>query len=283
MTTPNALRFPNLSDFPFQFDLADDQVHVWYARLGNDQDPCLRWLSVDERERSGRIGALESRRQFIAGRKVLRGVLGGYLGQEPGTLEFIHGSHGKPALSMNKLVVPIEFNLSHSGMHLVVALTRGVPVGVDVEAIRPLQRLDLLARRCLSSTERAELEALPEDLRCIGFFRFWVRKESFGKAVGTGIGLGLDRCVTSLEGVPRWITVPPELEPASAWTLAEIPLGEGCCVAATARTAGAEWLYGRITLEDGGIGFEKPKSLRYATPDCVLGNVAVDSAWHPFR
>lgn len=276
-------RFPILSESPFRVDLAADQVHVWYVWLGNYEDSCLEWLSVDEQERLGRIGAPEGRRQFVAGRRVLRGVLGGYLGQEPGTLEFTHGSHGKPALAMNKLAVPIEFNLSHSGMHLVVALTSGVPVGVDVETIRPLQRLDLLARRCLSPAERAELEALPEDLRCAGFFRFWVRKESLGKAVGTGIGLGFDRCVTSLEGVPRWITVPPELEPASAWTLAEIPFGEGCCVAATAHTAGADWLYGRIILEDDGIGFEKPKPLRYATPDCVLGSAAVDSAWYPFR
>jgi 4'-phosphopantetheinyl transferase len=271
-------RFPALSELPFRVDLPDGQVHVWYARLGNDEDSCLEWLSLDERERLGRIGAPEGRRQFVAGRRMLRGVLGRYLGQEPGALEFVPGPHGKPALAVDKLAVPIEFNLSHSGMHLVVALSRGVPVGVDVETIRPLQRLDLLTRRCLSLVERAELEALPEQIRSAGFFRFWVRKESLGKAVGAGIGLGFDRCVTSLEGVPRWIAVPPQLEPASAWTLAEIPFGEECCVAATARTAGSGWLYGRITLEDGGIGFEKPKSLRYATPDCVLGSAAVDSA-----
>jgi 4'-phosphopantetheinyl transferase len=259
------------------------QIHIWHGELSGLHSRAQHWLSEEEAIRAASIGLDAARIQFVTGRTLLRGVLGHYLGREPASLDFAVGPHGKPALRGQGAEPDLQFNLSHSGDAIVVALAWRSQVGIDVEARRPLDRLDALARRCLAPSEQAELEGLGGEAAARGFFRFWVRKEALGKASGRGMALGLQRCVSSLEGPPRWLEIPPDLGAAAAWSLAELPSREEFEAAVTVHAANARFYWGGIELEGEKLKFENLKSLLYSTPDCVLGNAAADSSRYPSR
>lgn len=89
----------------------------------------------------------------------------------------VYGSAGKPALPGGP-----EFSLSHTAGAVVLAVDQA-PVGVDVESIRPVS--SKLSKRVLSPAEYAWFAAQgsrPED-----FFTLWTLKESYYKALGTGL------------------------------------------------------------------------------------------------
>ncbi len=131
-----------------------------------------------------------------------RGVLAGYLGVAPDTLAFARGAFGKPRLAGAGVDGPLEFNLSHSGGIIALAVARD-GVGVDIEAVRPLPELDAMAARSLAATEHREWTAAPPERRLDVFHRLWTRKEACLKAAGTGLVANLaDVCATPLAGLP---------------------------------------------------------------------------------
>ena len=101
-----------------------------------------------------------------------------------------------------------------------MALVRGRPVGVDVEAHRPLGDLLAMARSVMTGAELAAFQALPEEARAPAFFTLWTRKEAYMKATGAGFTLPPQSfAVQGLAG--------------AGWTLRDLPVGGGfaACVA----------------------------------------------------
>lgn len=91
-----------------------------------------------------------------------------------------------------------QISLSHAGDYVAVATDR-LPVGIDIEQIRPCK--ESLAERFFSDAERAYMEQLQgaaagSDLqgaaRDLAFTAIWTLKESFLKATGMGLSLGLE-------------------------------------------------------------------------------------------
>lgn len=116
-------------------------------------------------------------------------VLSAYLGRRLDAAGIVVGAHGKPALAAGGF----DFNLSHSGSAAVVALARGVEVGVDLESPgRPRPHAEL-ARRYFCGPEAESIENLPEALRESAFLRLWTAKEAVLKALGRGLAFGLDK------------------------------------------------------------------------------------------
>ena len=97
----------------------------------------------------------------------------------------IKGDHGKPFLENEN----IFFNLSHSGNVCICAVSDN-EVGCDVEKIEKANMK--VAKRFFSPEEFKALENADESERDDLFFRIWTMKESFIKAVGTGLGMALD-------------------------------------------------------------------------------------------
>ena len=82
------------------------------------------------------------------------------------------------------------YNLSHSGDYVLCSLSteREAKVGCDVETVKEA-RLQV-ARRFFLPSETAWIEGKPsEGERAEAFYRLWVLKESFMKAVRKGMGL----------------------------------------------------------------------------------------------
>jgi len=206
----------------------EGEVHVWRVDLDQPDDVVAglrRVLSDDEAARAERFVFERHRRRFTVGRGALRRVLGGYLGSAPEAVRFEYGERGKPRLAERG----VEFNLSHSAEMALLAVTAGVEVGVDVEAVRRIEDALRISERFFSATERAVLAECPAAERGAAFFRCWTRKEAYVKAVGDGIALGLDRFDVSLddgEGA-RFLALEGDARRAAEWSLTHIDPGAG--------------------------------------------------------
>jgi len=168
--------------------LAPGEVHVWIAPLpsplpwaGSEGGLADSALSADERERALRFSFPAPRERFVGVRHLLRRLLAGYCGSDPGALCFRQGAHGKPTLEGS----PVRFNVSHTDGLALIAVADGVDVGVDVERIRAVTRADGLANRYFTAGERAALDGTAGD-----FLRLWTCKEAAVKATGLGISAG---------------------------------------------------------------------------------------------
>jgi 4'-phosphopantetheinyl transferase len=186
---------------PAELTLSSAEVHVWRARL----DPaascveCLRGtLSADELQRAARFHFARDRRRFTVARGVLRDILGRYLRVPPSEPEFRYSAYGKPALADGADAPWLRFNVSHSHEVALFAVTCGREVGVDIEYLGREIRGEEIAERFFSARERADLRALPAEVKHEAFFNCWTRKEAYIKAHGEGLSLPLDQFDVSL-------------------------------------------------------------------------------------
>lgn len=155
------------------------EVDVWLADLaGLPFDPG----PPETTGRRERVARQRVQQQFF-----LRLLLGAYLGCPGKSVRLSRTDRGKPALAGEHADSILQFNLSHSGRHLAVAVTRDVAVGVDIESERRLSRAGLLASRFLSAAEADWLAGLDEPFRSQQFLQQWTAREALVKARGCGL------------------------------------------------------------------------------------------------
>jgi len=109
------------------------------------------------------------------------GVLSRYI---DGPIPLHRTKRGKPYVSAE---TDLRFGVSHSRGLTVVAVTRGRDVGVDVERIRPIPRLERVAERTLGSVVADDLMHVPAHSRAEAFLRRWTRLEAKTKLSGSGL------------------------------------------------------------------------------------------------
>lgn len=144
--------------------------------------PALRGLlGAGELERLARFRQAADRERFLLGRGGLRWLLGTLLDCPAAELPLTVGSHGKPELRGGP-----QFNISHSGDLVLLAVHRHCPIGVDVEQQRPELDWEAIARRVLPARELQALRQLPPQRRAAGYLRAWCRLEAKLKARGAG-------------------------------------------------------------------------------------------------
>ena len=242
---PDSLK---ISDPAFRPDrqlvLDEDEVHLWrvdLAAVARGEERWQRILSPDERTRAARFHFPQDREYFTATRALLRTLLAGYVGADPKQLKFRYSSKEKPSLEPGSSGMEVEFNVSHSGSTALLAFTRGRAVGVDVEMIREDFDHEAIAHRFFSENEKRDLNALPQSERYEGFFRCWTRKESFIKALGTGLSLPLHQFDVSLRPGDKnaLLATRPDAAEAALWSLQEVPADAGYIAALCVR--GQEW------------------------------------------
>ncbi len=225
-------------------ELGSQQIDVWQAaldmgdlRLGG----LYATLSAEEQARAGRFYFPRDRARFIAAHGMVREILGQYLEMPAGRLEFSSNEFGKPALA-GALTDRLSFNLSHSADLMMIAVTRGREVGIDVEAFLPERADSAVARNYFSPSEVACLEALPQAARARAFFNCWTRKEAYIKARGSGLSIPLDSFDVSLEpGQPAELLRTAAPEEARGWQLRHLDLGEHYVGALAA--SGSGWAF----------------------------------------
>lgn len=195
------------------------EVHLWWSAV--DPNANSQILSPHELGRANRFRFDEDRARFISAHVMLRSVLAGYTDIAPTDLVFDADRFEKPYLVK---APPLQFNLSHSGDLLAVAVSRDARVGVDVERFRSMQDMFRMLRMIASPGEQHTFAMLPETERMRAFFSLWTRKEAVVKALGTG----LSRSLQQIE-VPLAQDIPPTLLAIDGdpWSLFSFEVMEG--------------------------------------------------------
>lgn len=126
-----------------------------------------RLLDDDEREQYARRGE-----RYLIVRALLKKELARRCGMAPGDIRFCYNEHGKPSFEQQ------HFNISHSGNLLCMAFHHA-DVGVDIQQIRPVRRMESLARRIMCEQQ---LEIFREQgSRTEDFFTCWCIAEALVK------------------------------------------------------------------------------------------------------
>ena len=155
--------------------IADTEALV----LDRHLEQLLPLLSGPERERALRFRKREDRLRCAVGRVMIRALAAKRLGRADAAI--LISEYGKPYFTQEDAP---HFSLSHSGS-LVVLASGDTPLGVDVEACRQIKWRELSS--FFSGEERAMLESAEYPLAC--FYRIWIVREAFSKAVGLGLSL----------------------------------------------------------------------------------------------
>ena len=98
-----------------RISLSDSEVHVWLASLdpaSETLDRLLASLSDDERTRADGFRFRRDRDAYVAGRGMLRGLLGRYLQRPAEEIVFSIGPHGKPSIADSSGGERLRFNVS---------------------------------------------------------------------------------------------------------------------------------------------------------------------------
>ncbi|MBI2795838.1 MAG: 4'-phosphopantetheinyl transferase superfamily protein [Gemmatimonadetes bacterium] len=167
-------------------------VDLWYALTADCPADALLGrfgpaLSADEHERHARLVHAGDRHVFLLSRALLRLALSKTLGAEAGSFSIELGAGGKPRVAGG-----VEFNLSHTvdatgAGAAVVAVSRGIAVGVDMEpASRGVELAELVSRR-YADAEREMLERCAPGERHRRTVWMWTAKEAVLKATGEGL------------------------------------------------------------------------------------------------
>jgi 4'-phosphopantetheinyl transferase len=194
---------------------AQGSVDIWAVSLAASAHEVTAWralLSPTELERAARFVRPADRDRFSVAHGVLRQVIACYCAVAPHDLRFTQLPGGKPALEPLAATSDLRFSLSHSGGGALIAIGRGVEVGIDLEHERGDLDIAGLAERFFHEDERKAIGAAAEPVRA--FFRQWVAKEALLKAHGTGLTLPLDAFAIDL------ITDPPVVAAAALPELA---------------------------------------------------------------
>ncbi len=138
------------------------------------------WLHEDDRRRAERYQRPDDRTNFIAGRRLLAGLL-----QQGRALPPLDAEpSGKPLP-----VRGIHFNLSHSGTWVAVALSRSGALGVDIESRAGFEPFAAVSDRISHPEERAWVHATGSAREMLmRRLEVWTRKEALLKAAGEGLG-----------------------------------------------------------------------------------------------
>lgn len=154
---------------------------------------------------------------YVAGRTLVRRILARAL---RGPIEIVEPPDGKPHLAHHPIGTPppghiphrddepntprtvdlqsrragdasrrseLDFNVSHAGELVLVAVARGRRVGVDVEEVSHRRDVIAIADGALGPDAALELRRIATEHRAARFTCWWVRIEALCKATGAGL------------------------------------------------------------------------------------------------
>ncbi len=151
-------------------------IHIAFLSLSEFIGACERGqVSVAEEllEQSARF-VPKKRQQFLCGRWLLGLLMQRYY--QCLTLPlFGQAQNGRPCFADTLLP---DFNITHSGDWVMVALCSAGKVGLDIETPRFLPNFLPLARHSFSQTEVSYLEKLAKELQLPYFWRLWTIREA---------------------------------------------------------------------------------------------------------
>jgi 4'-phosphopantetheinyl transferase len=240
--------------------LPQDTIDVWIARTDFSEDVLKQWLYVlddEERARQGRYQFASLSCRFAARRVFLRRVLARYLEIAPEQIRLRFGQKGKPFLDHS---TDLEFSLAHTQSTTAIAVARERKVGIDLETLCTDVDFELIAKAYFSTAE-AEIVCSGGPQLADIFFRCWTAKESFLKAIGTGLTVPLISFEVRTEPEGRTDRLTIKTHSDDRWTCcAWKPVPDLCCAVTSERT-------------DWNIRMQSTQSLDFAAQEVGRSNI----------
>ncbi|KAL2095880.1 hypothetical protein ACEWY4_008028 [Coilia grayii] len=180
----------------------------WAFRCGSWSPTRAEWLLAarcvqrEEKERIGQFVFAKDAKSAMAGRLLIRKLVSEKMGIVWDQIRLERTARGKPVVAN-----PIadaghqrwSFNVSHQGDYAVLAAAPGLQVGTDImKTTRPgaasIPEFFRLMSRQFTEHEWKTIRATGSEWEQLHmFYRHWALKESFIKAIGTGLGFDLQR------------------------------------------------------------------------------------------
>jgi 4'-phosphopantetheinyl transferase len=119
----------------------------------------------------------------------LREILSRYFQQTPQSLVYSTNKNGKPGVQAGApRKADWRFNFTHSRDLALLAVARGVNVGIDVEwVLKPMPDIYEVLKVVCRPAEVRDFRDLPKGWQQQAFFKLWTIKEAYLKALGTGL------------------------------------------------------------------------------------------------
>jgi 4'-phosphopantetheinyl transferase len=189
----------NIEQMNATMPLTSAEIHLWLAFYNEITDEHLlsgyrALLNSAEREQEPRFYFARDRLRYLVTRALVRTVLSRYLLIDPRELIFSTNAYGRPEIANAQTgEARLSFNISHTHSLIVLGVTRGRDLGVDVENFRGREVSIDIADRYFAPPEVAALSTVPPHQQQYRFFEYWTFKESYIKARGMGLSLPLDK------------------------------------------------------------------------------------------
>jgi 4'-phosphopantetheinyl transferase len=197
-------------------------------------------LSAEELDRCSQLRFPHLRDRYSAAHAVTRIILGRCSGEDPARVRIQVASKGKPFCADHAL----KFNLSHTAEIALLGVAWGIELGVDIEQMRELPDLELLAHHAFTKAEYEDLMSHPDTERMRAFFRCWTRKEAYMKAKGEGLSMGLDSFEVSLDdNSAQSVASAGE----GSWMIRDLACPRGSFAAAGVAEGQADWRLWKIS------------------------------------
>jgi len=176
-------------------------IYVWASRVSTILAAAANLGLLDDDDRAS-LRPLRDRRakdSATAARILLRLALSAMMDRRvaPQNWRFARSSSGKPFIKDNSEA--IDFSVSHIDAVVMIAVGRGVGVGIDVETVEQEFEEQIVDHFCHAS-ERKILGALPAAQRRRVFLELWTEKEAYTKMLGLGHSFDFQSvCVRNLQ------------------------------------------------------------------------------------
>lgn len=160
----------------------------------------LPLVSAQRREQALRFTHLFGQYSCLKSYEMLQQLLASAPYTLHSTPTFLYNEYGAPSIKNGPY-----FSISHCKSGIVVAVSNQ-PIGIDIEAVRPL-KVDLV-KKTMNPLEQEIIfsETQPD----WAFTRQWTRKEAFLKMKGTGIISDLHEVLSDIDGL-EWLQMDNKL------------------------------------------------------------------------
>lgn len=214
-------------------------IDLWFEDLSINDNFNFYWNLLDENEqtKAKRFIQEKHRNYYVICHGKLRAILASYIHIAPEKIRFEVEELGKPFIIAGGKPHNLKFNISHSANRMIVAVGYYDYIGVDIEVWNDNIDCYAIANECFAELEATYWKALPDSEKSAAFYRFWTRKESFAKAVGVGITLGVSKIITSVVDAPaKFISIPDCYGAADDWKVVDLDFWPGISGALTVNT-----------------------------------------------
>ena len=161
------------------------ELHLWLIPLLEADMDLSERLSTDEQKRLAALHHESDKQRFTTARVSMRAILSGYLNVHPDTLCFSYGVKGKPLLSSP--TSGIQFNISHTNDLALLAVSRDIPLGIDLEMLKQRPNARRIAQRIFDPQIHRRLMQLGDKDFMTAFLLYWTQHEARVKAIGEGV------------------------------------------------------------------------------------------------